>query len=57
MIVSEKLYRRDPTLGWSPFISSKVHVYKARGDHDAYIRENVSDTAKQLRECLAKTTA
>ena len=57
MIVSENLYSRDPTLGWSPFISTKVHAYKARGDHEAYIRENVSDTARQLRQCLFNATS
>jgi hypothetical protein len=54
MIVNEKAYRRNPTLGWSAFVSGKIEVYKAAGDHEAYIRENVEATAKQLRACLEK---
>ena len=56
MIVNEKAYRCDPTLGWSSFVSSKIQVYEARGYHEAYIRENVEDVTKQSRECLEGAT-
>jgi thioesterase domain-containing protein len=56
LILNEVSYSRDPTLGWSSLVSGKIDAYKARGDHDAYIREHVQAVAKQLRDCLEKAT-
>lgn len=54
LIVNEKYYQRDPTMGWSALVSGKIDVYKARGDHEAYIRDYAEAAAEQLRDCLEK---
>ena len=56
LIVNEESARSDQTLGWSGLVSGKIDIYRARGDHDAYIREHVQDVAGQLRDCLEKAT-
>jgi hypothetical protein len=52
LILNEKAYRYNPTLGWSSLVRGKIDVHIAQGDHDTYIREHVRAAAKQLRHCL-----
>jgi amino acid adenylation domain-containing protein len=54
IIVNEESYRKGSTLGWASLVSEGIEVYKARGDHEAYIRDHVQAVAKQLHECLEK---
>ena len=52
LIVSERLYRRNATLGWQNLVPEGLKVHPAPGDHWTYIREHVAETGLMLRECL-----
>jgi amino acid adenylation domain-containing protein len=54
ILVNEKFYRRNPTLGWDQLALGGLEIHKLPGDHDSYIREHVQAAAKKLRECLEK---
>jgi amino acid adenylation domain-containing protein len=54
IIVSEKLYRRDPTLGWKKLVLKGLSIHPVPGDHWSYIRDHVDVVGLKLRECLAR---
>jgi len=56
MLVNEKASKRDPTLGWSPWIAGGIEVRSVPGDHEAYIRLYVKTAADILAECLRTVT-
>jgi len=55
LIVNEEAYGRNPDLGWSDLVSEGIEIYRARGDHESYIREQVEAVAEQLESILAKS--
>jgi amino acid adenylation domain-containing protein len=55
LIVNQEAHRRNPDLGWSDLVSEGIEIYKARGDHESYIREHVQAVAEQLESILAKS--
>ena len=55
LIVNQEAHRRNPDLGWSNLVSEGIEIYKARGDHESYIREHVQAVAEQLESILAKS--
>jgi amino acid adenylation domain-containing protein len=57
ILVNEKFYRRNPTLGWDQLALGGLEIHKLPGDHDSYIREHVQVAAKKLRECLQRAEA
>ncbi|HEY2917984.1 MAG TPA: amino acid adenylation domain-containing protein, partial [Candidatus Binatia bacterium] len=54
MIVNEESFRRNPTFGWADLVTGEIQPYKARGDHESYIRDHVHAVARQLKQCLEK---
>jgi aspartate racemase len=54
IIVSEKLNRRDPTLGWKKLSLEGLRIHPVNGDHWSYIREHVAVAGLKLRECLER---
>jgi amino acid adenylation domain-containing protein len=54
LLVSEKLYRRNPTLGWKRLVSRVTSVHPLPGDHETYIREHAAVAGRKLRECLER---
>jgi thioesterase domain-containing protein len=54
IIVSEKLSRRDPTLGWKNLALKGLGIHPVPGDHWTYIRGHVAVAGPTLRECLEK---
>jgi thioesterase domain-containing protein/acyl carrier protein len=55
IVACEKLYRKDPALGWSGLVQSDLHTQVVAGDHETYLREYVQVAAQQLRKCLEET--
>ena len=54
LLVSEKLYGRDPTLGWKKLALKGLNVHPLPGNHEMYIREHVAVAGLKLRECLER---
>ena len=54
IIVSEKLNRHDPTLGWKKLALEGLSIHPVNGDHRSYIREHVAVAGLKLRECLER---
>lgn len=54
VIVSEKLYRRDPALGWKKLALKGLSIHPVPGDHWSYIRNHVEVAGLKLRECLER---
>jgi thioesterase domain-containing protein len=54
IIVSEKLSRRDPTLGWKNLALKGLGIHPVPGDHWSYIRDHVAVAGPTLRECLER---
>ena len=54
IIVSEKLYRRDPTLGWKELAPKGLSIHPVPGNHWSYIRDHVDVVGLKLRECLER---
>ena len=52
VLVNEKYYNRDRTLGWGQLALKGLEIHKLPGNHDTYIREHVKATAQELRHCL-----
>jgi amino acid adenylation domain-containing protein len=52
LLVNEKYYSRDRTLGWGQLALKGLEIHKLPGDHDTYIREHVKATAQELSHCL-----
>jgi thioesterase domain-containing protein len=52
ILVNEKYYNRDHTLGWGQLALKGLEIHKVPGDHDTYLREHVQATAQKLRHCL-----
>src|SRR5262249_18372354 len=52
ILVNEKYYARDRTLGWAKLALKGLEIHKLPGNHDTYIREHVKDTAQELKLCL-----
>jgi hypothetical protein len=52
ILVNEKYYSRDHTLGWGQLALNGLKIHKLPGNHDTYIREHVKVTAQELRHCL-----
>ena len=52
ILVNEKFYGRDKTLGWGRLASKGLEIHKLPGDHDSYIREHVKTTAQELKRWL-----
>ena len=52
ILVNEKYYSRDRTLGWGQLALKGLEIHKLPGNHDTYIREHIKATAQKLRHCL-----
>ena len=52
LLVNEKYYSRDRTLGWGQLALKGLEIHKLPGDHDTYLREHIKVTAQKLRHCL-----
>jgi thioesterase domain-containing protein len=52
ILVSERLHRRDPTLGWNKLARNGLYIHPLPGDHLTYIRDHTETAAEQLRKCL-----
>ena len=52
ILVNEKYYNRDRTLGWGQLALKGLTIHKLPGDHDTYIREHLKATAQELRRCF-----
>ena len=52
ILVNEKFYGRDKTLGWGRLAPKGLEIHKLPGDHDSYIREHVKTTAQELKRWL-----
>jgi surfactin synthase thioesterase subunit len=52
IVASEKVYQKDPTLGWNGLTQSDLPTGVVPGDHDSYLREHVQVAAKRLRDHL-----
>ena len=50
LLVNEKYYSRNRTLGWGQLTGLAIH--KMPGNHDTYLREHLKATAQELRQCL-----
>jgi hypothetical protein len=53
-LVSEKLCRHDPTLGWKHLALKGLSIHPVPGDHWSYIRDHVDVVGPKLRECLER---
>jgi len=54
VLVSEKLYRHDPTLGWKHLALKGLSIHPVPGDHWSYIRDHVDVVGLKLRNCLER---
>ena len=54
VLVSEKLCRHDPTLGWKHLALKGLSIHPVPGDHWSYIRDHVDVVGPKLRECLER---
>jgi len=54
LLVSEKGYQKNPTLGWEKASIETLETYPVSGNHHSYIREQVKSTAATLKACLSK---
>ena len=52
ILVSERLHRHDPTLGWNKLARKGLQIHPLPGDHWTYIRDHTETAAEQLRKCL-----
>ncbi len=55
VLVNEKWYDSDPTLGWTDFALGGLEIHKIPGNHDTYITENLHVVAESLRKCLEQS--
>ena len=56
LFATQKLHRRDPTLGWSELVR-KLHIHPLPGNHWTSLRDHSEIAAMQLRKCLDLTDA
>jgi amino acid adenylation domain-containing protein len=54
LLVSEKLRRHDPTLGWKDLALKGLSVHPIPGDHQSYLRDHMAVAGAKLRECLER---
>ena len=52
ILVNERYYSRDRTLGWGQLALKGLEIHKLPGNHNTYIREHIKITAQKLRHCL-----
>jgi thioesterase domain-containing protein len=57
IVVCEKLYCEDPTLGWSGLVQNGLHTHQVPGDHETYLREHVHVTSQQLSALIEEVQA
>jgi aspartate racemase len=52
LMVTEEIYRTNPTMGWSELAHGGLEIYQIAGDHLTCIKEQADSTAKLIRSCL-----
>lgn len=52
LLVNEKDYEEDPSMGWKHLANGGLEIHKIQGDHDSYIGEHYKTTAEVLKGCL-----
>ena len=57
IFATEKLFRRDPTLGWSQLVPNGLHMHPLPGNHWTSLRDHTEAAAAELRKCLELTDA
>ena len=57
VLVNERSYANNPTLGWCRWAHDGVDAYKLPGNHDTCVPENIPLVAEILQGCIKKAEA